>query len=172
MHSECVTELEQAIYGIRGAMFFMRLGVDRLTWYFFANGKGGLYSRSGLLSSVKTGFQEKQSFHAFQKLIELLGDKYFLEAIQENDEAWVYKFGDANGSTTHLVAWRPIAGTDTTSASINLNIGYAADSVWQLSGNSLQDKLVQNLAAYDKTTHILTLQVSAIPVVAHLRKDN
>ena len=28
-------------------MFFMRLGVDRLIWYFFANGNGGLYVLGG-----------------------------------------------------------------------------------------------------------------------------
>ncbi len=166
-HSECVTEMEQAIYGIRGAMFFMRLGVDRLTWYFFANGKGGLYSRSGLLSSVKTGFKEKQSFYAFQKLIEVLGDKYFISVIQENEQAWVYQFGDTQGNPTHLIAWRPVAGSDTKSAEINLNIGYAAESVEQLSGNS---SVKQQLPVYNKATQTLTMQVSAVPAVIKLMR--
>lgn len=167
-HSECVSESEQAIYGVRGALFFMRLGVDRLTWYFFANGKGGLYSRSGLVSSAKTNFLEKKSFRAFEAFIEKLGSKYFLRAVQENDEAWVYEFGDAGGAPTHLVAWRPVAGSDTATATIQLNYPSGVDSVWQISGNSMHGELKPALASFDKVNKTLALKVSSVPVIAQL----
>lgn len=163
-HSECVSELEQAIYGIRGAMFFMRLGVSRLTWYFFANGKGGLYSRSGLLGSAKTGFQEKQAFNAFQKLIELLGDRYFLRVLQENDEAYVYQFGDAQGNATHLVAWRPVAGSDTAATTIQMDFHAEVREAWTLDGISRQQG-ISSIARYDKATQKLHLNLTARPVV-------
>jgi hypothetical protein len=62
--NECVSERAQAVYGIRGALMLSRLGLDRLTWFFYANDAkcDTLYCRSGVTGSVNTGFAPKQSF--------------------------------------------------------------------------------------------------------------
>ncbi len=171
-HVECVSEKEQALYAIRGAMMFIRLGVDRLTWYFYANGGGGLYSRCGLLGSSATNFIEKKSFNAFQTLINKVGKKYFLDTYQENEQAWIYKFGDANGKPTHIIAWRPLDGDDTSTVTVNLNIGFYTDSVWQIDGLSPTGTLNQSIMTYDKPTKTMTLKLSAIPIIAKLRVDS
>ncbi len=167
-HSECVTEKEQALYAVRGAMMFIRLGVDRLNWFNYMNGNGGLYSRSGLAGSPATDFAEKQSFRALQALLGKLGDLYFLEVIQENEEAWVYKFGDANGKATHLIAWKPVDGEDASTSKVNLSIGYAPNGVWQVSGNSPVGELLQQAALFNEEKKEMTVKISAMPVIVKL----
>ncbi len=171
-HTECVSELEQAVYAVRGAMLFIRLGVDRLTWYFYSNGGGGLYSRSGLVGSSATNFSEKQSFRSFQAMMDKIENKYFLDVYQENDDAWVYRFGDANGKTTHLVAWKPVNGNDTSTTIVQLNIQHFADSVWQIAGHSPTGEPAQELTSFDEATKTLTLKVSAIPIIAKVLPDS
>ncbi|HXH18187.1 MAG TPA: discoidin domain-containing protein [Chitinophagales bacterium] len=168
-HSECVTEKTQALYAVRGAMFFIRLGADRLCWFNYANGKGGLYSRSGLTGSPAAGFAEKISFRALQALLAHLGGCYFLDVMQENDEAWIYKFGDAKGRTTHLIAWKPVSGEDDSVSAVHLPAGYAPESAWLISGTSSQVEMSLSLASFNPATQVTTLKVSAVPVVVKLK---
>ena len=74
-----------------------RLGMARLSWFFFANldpEKGGdgntVFDRSGLTGSAATGFEPKQSFRAFQQLIKALGDCWFLAVLREDHDAYAY----------------------------------------------------------------------------------
>lgn len=111
-HSECVSEQAAAAYAVRGALMAMRLGVDRASWFFFANEErpSSLYTRSGLTGSVQTGFKKKKSYYALVNLVKQLGDTYFLKTIQEDEKAWVYLFGNSKGKATHLVGWLPVTG--------------------------------------------------------------
>lgn len=114
-HSECVSEKAAAAYGIRGALMAMRSGVERATWFFYANEArpSSLYTRSGLTGSVKTDFKPKMAYRAFINLVNLVGDQHFLEVVQEDEKGWVYLLGDEDGTATHLVGWLPINGDDT-----------------------------------------------------------
>lgn len=92
---ECVTESEQTIYGIRGLLILSRHAVDRVTWFFYANTQcEHLYCRSGLTSSVKTGFTKRPVFHAFKAILDFLGDLYFQYALNESTESYIYLFGE------------------------------------------------------------------------------
>lgn len=110
-HIQCVSEEQAANYLIRGALIAHRLGLDRATWFFYGNepGPSGLYTRSGLLSSAKAGFQRKKTYYAFKHLTEVLGDKYFLRVFRESENLWGYYYGDSEGKATHLILWRPVA---------------------------------------------------------------
>ncbi|GIV33198.1 MAG: hypothetical protein KatS3mg031_0733 [Chitinophagales bacterium] len=170
-HSECVSEQAQALYAVRGALFFIRLGVDRLFWYFFANGTGGLYSRCGLLGSKKTGFAEKQSFRALQALVLHSGRDYFLDVLREDDAAWVYLMGDSAGNPTHLIAWRPVSADDTNTNVIHLPFTSEAESVWLIDGQSAQGTLRNTLVHSDRPSKTMHITVAATPVIIHLKKS-
>lgn len=131
-HSECVTETAQAMYAIRGLMMMDRLGVDRATWYFYGNLPFGssLYTRSGLTGSKNTGFTPKKSFYAVEHLLEQLGDRYFLEVIKETSDVWAYLYGDSLGNPTHIIAWKPVEASSTTTTQLEVKRGFTADSVW------------------------------------------
>jgi hypothetical protein len=75
-------------------MMLSRLGVDEMTWFFYANSNNpsSLYTRSGLTGSSATSFMEKRSFTAFEALLHRIGDHYFLDTLAENDDHWVYLF--------------------------------------------------------------------------------
>lgn len=108
-HSECVTELEQAIYGARMSLILYRLGVSQFYWYYFTNVAydSFLHNRSGLTSPYGKGFKEKASFFAFKTLFETLGDQYFHAILQEDEQAYIYSFSDSSGRISSIVAWRP-----------------------------------------------------------------
>lgn len=118
--SECVTEAEQAIYGIRGLLILSRSMVDRVTWFFYANTKcDHLYCRSGLTSSSASGFTKRPVFHAFKALLSFLGDSYFQFTLSENEGIYVYFFGkkvqhldrlheeEKIRGAKYMVLWRP-----------------------------------------------------------------
>lgn len=132
-HDECVSEQAAADYAVRGALIAARLGIDRATWFFHANDKTGssLYTRSGLLGSLKTGFAKKKAFFALEALVSRLGNKYFIAVLEENERSWIYKFGDADGKVTHLVAWQP-CDSDSGSTSVSTVIPIKAKSVIKL----------------------------------------
>lgn len=113
-HAECVSEEAAANYAVRGALIAARLGIERASWFYHANDKSGssLYTRSGLLGSANTGFAKKKTFFALALLVKHLGGKYFHSVEREDEIAWIYRFGDADGKVTHLVAWRPIGEED------------------------------------------------------------
>lgn len=135
-HAECVSEAAAVNYAVRGALIAARLGIDRATWFFHANDKtpSSLYTRSGLLGSANTGFAKKKTFFALESLLKMLGRKYFHSIVREDETAWVYRFGDADGKATHLVAWRPV---DSDAADRNVKpipLDFKVKTAWLLDG--------------------------------------
>lgn len=110
-HEECVTEAQQAAWGIRAALLLLRNGIDEVYWYFFANEftASFLHTRSGMTGSLNTGFQKKQSFFAFEKLLEQLGESRMTSILNENEDYYCYLFEDAKGNKT-AIAWLPNGG--------------------------------------------------------------
>ncbi|MDO8897330.1 MAG: hypothetical protein Q7V19_06740, partial [Bacteroidales bacterium] len=86
-------------------------GIDEVYWYFFANEftASFLHTRSGLTGSLNTGFQKKQSFYAFEKLLEQLGESKMIAIINENEDYYCYLFENTFGQQK-AIAWRPIGG--------------------------------------------------------------
>jgi hypothetical protein len=114
IHNECVSEKAAACYAVRGALIAARLGLERATWFYYANENrpSSLYTRSGLTGSPATGFQKKLPFLSLESFVREAGKLYFLQVVQEDETAWAYLLGDKKGKATHLVAWRPVAGDD------------------------------------------------------------
>ena len=170
-HSECVTEQEQAFYAVRGALMSARLGLDRLTWYFYANtgGASSLYARSGLTASAATGFAEKRSFKALESMVNMIGDKHFIDVIQEDEEAWVYLLGDENGNPTHLAAWRPINGNDESTITIDIDLNKTAVEARILDGFSSEG---QSTSLPSSNNGTMTLSISSAPLIVALDENN
>lgn len=159
-HQECVSEAAAAHYAVRGALIASRLGIDRATWFFHANDKtpSSLYTRSGLLGSANTGFKQKKPFHAMASLVKWLGDKYFLSVVQENEIAWVYKFGTTEGKATHFVAWLPI-NTDTPEGQAKtIHLPQKISSAWLLDGTETR-------LAIKPGTKTIELPATGVPVL-------
>ncbi len=114
-HSECVSEQAAALYVVRAALQWLRLGIDKATYFFHANAEeevSSRFTRSGLTESINYNFNKKKSFYAFQTLVDSLGNKHFIDVVSENDEFWAYLMGNEQGEITHLAIWRPIDGDD------------------------------------------------------------
>ncbi|MBE0651558.1 MAG: hypothetical protein IH595_12060 [Bacteroidales bacterium] len=108
-HSECVSELEQAIYGVRIAMILWRLGARQLDWYFFANVpyKSFLHNRSGLTGSYNSRFKPKLSFTVFQNLLQKIGPYHFEKVLEENQQVYAYLLKNPDIGDEMIIAWRP-----------------------------------------------------------------
>lgn len=169
-HAECVSEQAQAIYGIRYALMMSRLGVDDMTWFFYANdaSPSSLYTRSGLTGSANTAFSEKQSFIAFEALLYHMGEMHFLDTLAENDDYWAYLFGDTTGQAKYLIAWRPVDATDSTFINALVPSNFAADSAWTLSGLSSTGNPT-NVPTYSAGN--LNLSLSAVPLLIKLQSN-
>lgn len=170
-HSECVSEQAQASYLVRGALFMNRLGIDKLHWFFFANGEesSSIYTRSGLTGSRATNFAPKKSFLALQGLKHHIGECHFMKVIQEDDEAWVYLYGNEEDEPTHIVAWRPVDGNNTTKTMVTVplpNQYLIGETAWELDG--LKDTGTQVVLApcQDGSVHV---DISAIPTIVKLK---
>ncbi len=133
---ECVSERAQALYAVRGTLFLARLGVGRISWFFFANSDcDSLYCRSGLYGSQEgTGFTPKASSRALESLVNLLGDTRFLGVAREDSQAWVYVVGNDAGVPTHVVAWRPIEAEDSSSVEITMPLPWTPGQAWRILG--------------------------------------
>lgn len=140
-HDVCVSEKAGANYAIRGYLKAIRSGVDKAFWFFFRNTDGGssLFSRSGLTNTGARASEKKRVFYALQQFVSLVGDKYFLGIEQENDNAWIYKLGDKNGTVTHLAGWRPIPAGNESNIEVTLNHkNYGIEAVYSLDGSSAE----------------------------------
>lgn len=166
-HNECVSEEAQAMYAVRGIFMLDRLGVDRATWYFYANLPYGssLYTRSGLTGSKNTNFAPKKAFYAIEHLLKKMGDSYFLEVIAENDNEWAYLYGDSTGRPTHLIAWKPTDANDAATSQLEVKRGFVADSAWKYDG--LNNVPAQATLAKNKNGE-MTVNVSSAPVLIKL----
>ena len=135
-HSECVSEKAQALYAVRSLMFFARLGIDRMTWFFYANtGPGSsLFTRSGLTGGPDTNFKKKMSYFAFEALINAVGDKHFVAIEREDKKYWAYWLGDGNGKRTHLIVWRPVDAENTSKIKVKISTDRAASAAMLIDG--------------------------------------
>ncbi len=108
-HSECISEMEQAMYGTRMALILYRLGAESFYWYYFANVdyQSQMHNRSGLTASYSGGFEPKLSFKAFAQLKTELGELYFKRVVEESPQAYVYAYADKSGVVKKLIAWLP-----------------------------------------------------------------
>ncbi len=114
-HSECVSETQQAAYGVRTAMILWRLGVKRMYWYFFANVDYAsfMHNRSGLTASYANKFKKKKAFIAFEKMQKLIGAYRFEKVLSENNELYAYLLKNPHTGEKAVIAWRPLrAQTD------------------------------------------------------------
>lgn len=113
-HDECVSEYAAAVYAVRGALIAARMGIERATWYFYANvgATSSLYTRSGLLASGEQQFAKKKAYNNLAALTNLAGTSYFHKVIQEDEKAWIYLLCDKDNQATFLIGWRPIDGDD------------------------------------------------------------
>ena len=123
IHSECVSERAGAVYTARAAMMLQRWGVDEATIFWFANAidTSTTFNRSGVLNSTNNAFSRKNVFDAMTTLVDSLEHAYFLDVIQEDDDAYIYLYADSLGNASHIVAWRPHDGNDTQDV----------DAIWQ-----------------------------------------
>lgn len=161
-HDVCVSERAAAAYAVRGLVIAQRLGLDRATWYFYANSEpqSSLYTRSGLTGTAETDFKKKQVFHALEKLIQTIGNQYFIKKIQENTNAWIYLMGDQYGTPTHLIGWRPISGDDQEVLIQNIKTPYRPKNVISLDENS------PRLPKYENG--YMTLELNSMPQIIEL----
>ncbi len=164
--TECVTEKAQALYAARGLFMMDRLGVDRSMWYFYANlpGSGSMYSRCGLTGPVEDGSVKKLSFHVFETIKQQLGNSYFLQVLQEDENAWAYTYGDSLGNPQYIVAWKPIEEGNPAITQLSLNVGFPVSSAFELDGTP--DGRAASLPRKSGTT--ISFPVSATPVVLKL----
>ncbi len=125
VHSECVSDEAAAIYTARGTMIAHRHNLDRATCFFYANEDkpSSLFTRSGLTESKDNNYKIKKNFIALESLVGILGDYHFIDAYQENESGYIYEYGNADGTVTHLVAWLPIDGD----AGNNITIYYPSN---------------------------------------------
>ncbi len=164
-HDVCVSEQAAANYAVRGALIAARLGIDRATWFFHANDKSpsSLYTRSGLLGSANTGFAKKKTFFAIQSLVKILGNKYFHSVVREDETAWVYLLGNADGKVTHLVAWRPVNSDDFVNRITTIKSPEKLKSAWLLDSS-------KSAVSLGKSGTELELPASGTVVVGEMDK--
>lgn len=166
-HDECVSEQAAASYAVRAALIAARLGLDRATWFFYANEKkpSSLYTRSGLTGSANVNFGKKKPFFALQSLMEKAGDRYFHSIVREDETAWMYLLGDASGRPTHLVAWLPLDGDSDAQRSVRWETKAKAVAALRLDGDSASGTAVQVPV---KKNGELTLDLTVVPLLVEL----
>ena len=110
IHSECLEEAAVANYSLRTLLICSRLGLDRATWYFFADSEeqSSLFTRSGLTGSKRTNFKKKEVYYVLENLIAKYGELHFSAVLQETSKGWVYLFEDKKRTKKYLIAWMPI----------------------------------------------------------------
>lgn len=167
-HSECVSEKAAAAYAVRGAMIALRSGIDRATWFFFANEDrpSSLFTRSGLTGSVQTGFRKKRTFVAFENLVNLVGGQYFLEVIREDREVYAYLLGDKEGKATHLIAWKPIDGDSSAISVFEWRTDKIIGKAVSIDGLTYQGK---KIPAPIKNNGTIKMKVATMPIVISLK---
>ncbi|KAH3766489.1 serine/threonine-protein kinase ATR [Pelomyxa schiedti] len=134
--TECVNEFAAAVYSIRGALMFIRFGVERLTWFFYADGDdcNTLYCRSGLSQQSQLAFTPKSTLKALSSLVSLLGNSTFTGTTKEDDEAWVYNV--ENEYSTFVVMWLPTDASVSANTPISFTLWGTPTKAWRLSGES------------------------------------
>ncbi len=162
-HSECVSELAQAIYGARMAMILWRLGAKQLDWYFFANVpyKSFLHNRSGLTGSYNSGFKPKLSFSIFQNLLKKIGLYHFEKVLEENNQVYAYLLKNPLTGNEKIIAWRPTSQNHQKEEWVDIRIDKKIDAVNQI----INPKEIP----FRKKNGILTVKLSGIPALIKLK---
>ena len=168
-HSECVSDESAAAYAVRGALIAGRLGIERATWYFYANEKSpsSLYSRSGLTASINQGFQKKKCFYNLEALVSKAGEYYFLKILKEDESAWVYLYGDKMGTPTCLIGWLPLENGQQKTVEVELTVPYEITKCWVLDGSP---SLGQDSPVPSMKNGKYLLQLSTMPIIFSLKK--
>jgi len=157
-HPECVSEIQQAVFGVRMAIILWRLGADSFYWYYFANVpyNSFLHNRSGLCGSYRTGFQKKLAFRTFGKIYQLLGHYHFYKIIREDDEAYAYLFKDLKNGKQILMVWRPVEDMSIMPKWITLPVSFNVMKITPL----IEGGVVQYKALHES----IKLKLSGTPV--------
>lgn len=161
-HSECVSELEQAIYGTRMALILWRLGARQLDWYFFSNVpyKSFLHNRSGLTGSIKSGFKPKLSFIVFQNLLQKIGPYHFEKVLEENNRVYAYLLKNPLSGKEMIIAWRPTSRKHKVEQWVNIPFDKKISSVNEIINNT-------NIP-FKQGKGILSIKLSGIPSLVKL----
>jgi hypothetical protein len=114
-------------------------------------------------------FTLKRSFLAFQSVKNLLGDKYFLGVEREDDDAYIYKFGDADSTVTHYVAWKPIDGDSNAVTVVSFLSPAAALNAWTVAGI---DTSGEELDLPGFVNGQITIPISAVPTVIQINQGS
>ncbi len=162
-HSECVTEKEQAIYGVRMAMILWRLGARQFYWYYFANVayKSFLHNRSGLTGSYNTGFHEKLSFKAFSLLKQQIGSYHFIKIISEDNNVYAYLLKDYKTGNNIIIAWRPTASHHFEQQQEHFSVPGKVSKITSIFNTENTN--------YHETNRVLRLGLSGVPVLIYFR---
>ncbi len=157
-HSECVSELQQAAYGVRMAMILWRLGVKKMFWYYFANVDydSFMHNRSGLTSSYRNKFQKKKSFNTFKKLLQIIGNYRFEDILTENGEVYAYILKNPESGKKIIIAWRPVSEINEFKT-VLLPLATVPDNIIPLIGNNKPETKI--------TGNKLAINLSGMPVV-------
>jgi hypothetical protein len=121
----------------------------------------------------------KRAFYAMEEMKTILGDVSFLSMAKEDDNAYVYYFGDAKtGTVTHVAAWRPIDGTNTTTTTTTVTLPANTPPVkgWSIKGSfvpatkkmNIDTDSLTTLPTYNAATKQLTLSIGAAPIIVKL----
>lgn len=163
-HLECVTENQQAAWGLRAALLLLRNNADIVYWYFFANENRNsvLHSRSGLCSSANTSFQEKISFKVFAEFQEIVGNCILKEVLNEDQQYYSYLFENQTDGSKYIVMWS-IKNNDPL---VKTNIKYTFPSE-PIRINYLDDeKYWIDFTSYNRTQ---SLSVNGFPSIIQLK---
>lgn len=164
IHSNCVSEYEQAIYGLRQALIFYRLGVKEFYWYFYANVDWNsiLHNRSGLVSKYSSGFQEKLSFNVFERTFVVLKDMKFNDIVLENDEIYCYSYINENTNEEVLIAWRPTSENHKEIKWVDIPLKKNVKSIIEVTKPETK-------VSYKKEINKLKIALSGTPLIIILR---
>lgn len=163
-HSECVSELNQAAYGVRMALILWRLGAEKMYWYYFANVQytSFLHNRSGLCGSYASGFAPKQSFYAFEKLLKVLGPYHFEGVIVENHQVYAYLYENPATKEKIILAWRPTAQNTEKEEWIQIPITGKIVETGTIVGNQK--------VLFDHTANLFKIRLSGLPVYLKIKQ--
>jgi hypothetical protein len=168
--SSCVSLVSQAAYGVRGLLIGAREGLDRMTWFFYADGGDGttVYDYSGLVFAPVNGvFNKKPVFYAFTNFLSVLSGFRHVAALREADDAYIYLL--SNGATHKLVAWRPVDGdVSTTEQTLTFTInGYSLSGTSFLEINAATSgPTTLPTTTFSQSGTSFTMKVSGFPRVA------
>lgn len=167
-HSVCISESDQAVLGSRMTLILYRLGVEQFYWYYFANVDytSFLYNRSGLLSSYSKGFSKKAAFNTFEILQKELGDYYFHDIIMENDNAYIYAYGDSSGRIRRIVAWRPTSKDHNEKKWIEFPFDYSIEEAVSIVVDEVENS---SEVSYVRGVNNLKINLSGVPVIIKIR---